>query len=85
MIWLPFNPDFKVIVECDGYEFDSNKAAFSNDRARDRILASRGFQVLRFSGSGIYKDPVGKAKELCEYLANRRALHAHSIHSHGAG
>lgn len=71
-IWVPSKPKFKLIVECDGFDYHSDKVAFSKDRARDRILQDKGFQVLRFSGSEIFNDPVGKSMELCEYLINRK-------------
>lgn len=71
-IWVPSNPKFKLVVECDGFDYHSDKIAFSRDRVRDRILQGRGFQVLRFSGSEILNDPVRKSVELCEYLINRK-------------
>ncbi len=67
-IWLPSNPSFKLIVECDGYAYHSDKRSFTNDRNRDRILQMKGFQVFRFSGQEIYHDPVQKSHELYDYL-----------------
>lgn len=68
LIWIPSKPNFKLVVECDGYAYHSDKIAFSRDRARDRILQSKGYQVFRFSGHEIYHDPVGKSNELFDYL-----------------
>lgn len=49
----------RVIVECDGHAFhERTKEQASSDKARDRFLVSRGFQVLRFTGSEIYRDPI---------------------------
>ncbi len=67
-IWIPSKPDFKLIVECDGYNTHSNKEAFSKDRAKDRELQRQGYKIFRFSGQDIYKDPVGQSKELFLYL-----------------
>jgi very-short-patch-repair endonuclease len=67
-IWLPSDPTFKIVVECDGFAYHSNKTAFSNDRTRDRTLQQKGFQVFRFSGHEIYRNPVGKSAELFLYL-----------------
>jgi hypothetical protein len=67
-IWLPSNPKFKLIVECDGFQYHSSQSSFSNDRARDRALQRKGFQVFRFSGREIYHNPVDMALELSEYL-----------------
>ncbi len=68
LIWVPSEPTVKIIIECDGFDFHSSKSAFINDRARDRLLLSHGFKVLRFSGSEIVNDPVGAAGELYRYL-----------------
>ncbi|SRR5260370_2531737 len=67
-IWMPAKPDFKMIVECDEYDDHSDKQSFTADRARDRVLWRKGFQVLRFSADEIYNDCVAKAKELRDYL-----------------
>lgn len=67
-VWMPSMPDFKLIVECDGFAHHSGRTAFSNDRVRDRELQRNGYQVLRFSGHEIYHNPVGKGIELFEYL-----------------
>ena len=71
-IWVPSRPEFKLIVECDGYQYHSNNHSFTNDRERDRILRSRGYQVLRFSGQEIISNPLGKAEELMNYLWKHR-------------
>ena len=67
-IWIPAKPEFKLIVECDGYNTHSSKEAFSKDRAKDRELQRQGYKVFRFSGQDIYKDPVGQSMELFDYL-----------------
>ena len=67
-IWIPAKPSFKLIVECDEFNYYSGKTSFSNDRARDRDLQVRGFQVLRFSAQEIFDDPFGKVRELYDYL-----------------
>ncbi len=78
-LWIPSKPEFKLIVECDGFAYHSDKLSFSRDRSRDRLLQSKGFQVFRFSGPEIFNDPVGKAIELCNYLFEKRE--AGSIHN----
>ncbi len=69
-VWKPSKPNFKLIVECDGYQHHSSKEAFSRDRARDRMLQSKGYNVFRFSGQEIYSDPIGQSKELFDYLVH---------------
>ena len=39
----------RLVVEIDGYEFHSTRAAFENDRHRDAVLRALGYRVLRFS------------------------------------
>lgn len=68
LFWIPARPDIKIIVECDGFDYHSDKARFTNDRRRDRALQDRGYQVLRFSGSEIYRNPAGITRELAEFL-----------------
>lgn len=81
-IWLPSVPAFKLIIECDGYAFHSNKEAFTNDRIRDRELQIRGFQVLRFSGHEIVANPLFKSKELYNYLVDIYNQISISFNSH---
>lgn len=46
------------IIECDGHDFhEKTKEQAQRDKARDRYLTGRGFRVLRFTGSEIYRDP----------------------------
>ena len=68
MLWVPTHPDFKLIVECDGYAYHSDKEMFSKDRIRDRALQQQGYQVFRFSGHEIVQNAVLKANEFVEYL-----------------
>ncbi|HGF5084589.1 TPA: endonuclease domain-containing protein [Vibrio parahaemolyticus] len=68
LLWIPSKPDFKVIVECDGYKYHGNKASFINDRKRDRVLKRNGYTVLRYSGSEIWSQPVESGIDLVEYL-----------------
>lgn len=71
-IWIPSNSSFKLVVECDGFDYHSKKIDFSKDRARDRLLQSKGIRVLRFSGSEIFSDPVEMSMELCDYLISQK-------------
>lgn len=50
-------PNEKYIIECDGHEFhEKTKEQAKHDKQRDRFLVSKGYKVLRFSGSEIYND-----------------------------
>ncbi|MBF0502792.1 MAG: DUF559 domain-containing protein [Candidatus Riflebacteria bacterium] len=67
-------PGFKklrtsVIVECDGHDFhEKTKHQAARDKKRDRNIQSTGFHILRFTGSEIWKSPVGCAQEVIEFL-----------------
>lgn len=53
-----------IAIECDGLEYHANKAAYINDRQRDRILQSNGFYVMRFSSVEIYNNLNGCIEEI---------------------
>ncbi len=71
-VWTISEPQFRLVVECDEYNYNFDKSTFSRDRARDRLLQSKGYQVLRFSSQEIISNPLGKAKELIDYLERCR-------------
>jgi very-short-patch-repair endonuclease len=68
LIWVPSDESVRIIVECDGFQYHSNKAVFIHDRKRDRVLKSNGYEVLRYSGTEIFTDPVATSADLAEYL-----------------
>jgi hypothetical protein len=68
--WIPARPDVNIIVECDGYQSHFSKDRFTHDRQRDRKLKSLGYEVLRFSGQEIHRDPVAASAELQDYLVD---------------
>lgn len=74
LFWIPSEPDFKVIVECDGFEYHKNKKAFVSDRKRDRALQANGYDILRYSGSEIYHNPVETSADITEYLWTKEGL-----------
>lgn len=45
-----------IIVECDGYEYHSTKEQRNADTERENDFKMKGYQVIRFTGSQIYKD-----------------------------
>ena len=59
-----------MIVECDGHDFhEKTKEQARRDKQRDRFLQSRGYKVLRFTGSEIWADPAAIADEILGELA----------------
>jgi hypothetical protein len=50
--------DAKRIVEVDGYAFHRSPAAFENDRERDVVLATKGWNVTRFTYDQVTRRPA---------------------------
>lgn len=59
-----------MIVECDGHDFhEKTKEQARRDKQRDRFLVSKGYKLLRFTGSEIWADPEKCADEIIDELA----------------
>ena len=59
----------KIVVEIDGHNFhERTKEQAAHDRSRDRALMAAGYKVVRFTGSEIYKDPIGSLYELSTFI-----------------
>jgi very-short-patch-repair endonuclease len=59
-----------VVVECDGHDFhERTKEQAAKDRARDRAVQAQGHIMLRYTGSEIYRDPLGCARNALKTLA----------------
>lgn len=54
-----------IVVECDGHDFhERTKEQAMADRSRDRALQVEGYQVMRFTGAEIYRDPFDVTNEV---------------------
>jgi len=63
-------PGKTLIVECDGHDFhEKTKQQAAHDKKRDRFMTVSGYGVLRFTGSEIYRDPIGCVREVVGYFA----------------
>lgn len=91
--WRESNePPVFLAIECDGHDFhERTKDQAARDRSRDRALLSRGFQVMRFTGSEIWSDPIACAEQALQYVdgelaasASREAERAELSGSHAA-
>lgn len=61
----------RLIVECDGHDFhERTKEQAAKDRSRDRWAQANGYDIFRFTGSEIWRDPMGCAGQIVEW-ANR--------------
>lgn len=62
----------RVVVECDGFAYHGDRAAFGEDRRRDRELHARGFVVLRFTYHDVMTDPDRVIREVRRVLTRVR-------------
>lgn len=59
------------IVECDGHDYhERTKEQAAHDKARDRWFTSRGYKMLRFTGSEIWADATNCVAEINTALEN---------------
>ncbi|MFC7321953.1 endonuclease domain-containing protein [Halobacillus campisalis] len=64
-------PGLKLAIECDGKAFHSSAAQKAHDRKKDRYLRSKGWKVMRFSGSRIHRSLPSVVKKISEELTKR--------------
>lgn len=75
-----------LVVECDGHEFhEKTKTQAARDKARDRDLVAAGYQVMRFTGSEIWRDPFRCADAVLGLVLGRAcdSLAARYFNEHG--
>jgi hypothetical protein len=61
--------DERLIVELDGYGTHHTRAAYENDRARDRELTASGWRVMRVTWRQLDDEPEAVARDLRAFLA----------------
>lgn len=63
-----------LAVEVDGHQFhEATPQQAQSDKSRDRKLTAVGWQVLRFTGSEVYRDAAACVREVLEILTRNRA------------
>lgn len=67
-IWIPSFTKFRLVVECDGWQWHGNKSSFTTDRLRDRVFQAEGYSVARYSGTEIFSDPFEAGVDLLEHI-----------------
>lgn len=64
-----------LVVECDGHEFhEKTKEQVANDNKRDYNIKSAGYDILHFSGSQIFNNPLACADDAINYLKSITVL-----------
>jgi very-short-patch-repair endonuclease len=58
-----------LIIECDGHDFhERTKEQAAKDRSRDRASTLTGYEVFRFTGAELWRDPLGCAKQVAAWV-----------------
>ncbi len=61
-----------IVIECDGHDHhERTKEQATRDRRRDRQMLARGILVMRFTGSEIWKDAIGCARQVQSLIYSR--------------
>lgn len=70
--YIPTKTIINILVECDGHDFhEKTKEQAARDKKRDRSFAREGLTVLRFTGSEIFNNPEGCAREVSDLVKAR--------------
>ncbi|MBL8909180.1 MAG: DUF559 domain-containing protein [Archangium sp.] len=64
-------PDFKIVLEVDGYAHHSSPRSFEDDRRRNNALVTRGCLVLHWTWQLIQDEPEHLIEELQRCMARR--------------
>lgn len=63
----------RLVVECDGHEFHEKASQRDRDKARDRYFLTRGWPVMRFTGSEIHRQLDLCLADVVAYLTGEPA------------
>ena len=64
----------ELIVECDSQQFhDRTESEGRYEKARDRYLVSKEYEVFHYTGSEIVQNPLKIAIEIISYVTNQKA------------
>jgi len=66
-------PMERLVVELDGFEFHQTREAFERDRARDAVLQTLDYKVLRFTHRRLHAEPEAILVTLRSVLARAPA------------
>ncbi|RDW15945.1 endonuclease domain-containing protein [Oceanobacillus chungangensis] len=61
-------PGSLLAIECDGKAYHSSPEQKAHDRKKDRFLRSKGWTVLRFTGTKIHRDLPGVVSKIKDNL-----------------
>ncbi len=73
-VWIErYRVDFfvrrkRLIIELDGHNYHKTKEQRTKDAKRQRFLERKGYRVIRFTGTEIYKDATKCVRETIDFL-----------------
>jgi len=69
-------PDLKFALEYDGYDFHGGRLSHAADLDRQNAIQDAGWELRRYSGTRVRRDPAGVAAEVVGHIARllRRGL-----------
>lgn len=60
-----------LVIECDGHDFhERTREQAQKDRLRDRAVQAAGHVIFRFTGSEIWRDPIGCAQTAMAWVSD---------------
>lgn len=62
-------PPERLVLECDGWRFHGDRAAFERDRLRDQTLLAHGYRVIRITWRQLSEEPLAVVARLAATLA----------------
>lgn len=66
----------KLLIEIDGHDFhEKTKEQVAKDKERELNIKMQGYDIIRFSGSQVYNDPIDCVKKTIMYAIKRGALY----------
>ena len=66
-----YYPEYKLVVECDGYSYHSDRNAFESDRDRDADRLAAGVVTVRVTWKRLHERSEREAARMREILARR--------------
>lgn len=67
-----YEHELKLVVECDGHDFhEKTKEQVEKTNQRNFDLQKEGYEILHFSGSQIYQNPIKCASAVFEYIKSK--------------
>ena len=70
--YVEFEEEYNLVIECDGHDFhEKTKEQVRKNNERDMAIKSAGYDIIHFSGSQIYREPLKCAKQAVNYISSK--------------